>query len=223
MSFFELPLELRSQIYSHICIPRSVPFSDYRGFYLSCKRIKHEIEQEGKRFLGKYLTSLHEGLEAWHSDYNVRYTVPTDFLSMHHLRVSRKFDRGVRSCTHSDSIRFIFHMQPFLQLHLASITISLKHERWYIANQMVRIAFPIRWNAAQIVLILPKATSEEAVSIVSSISDWKKHGAKYELEMSYWPRWILPTQQGHNVRVVWTPWRAEEVDEKKLIRALQWL
>jgi hypothetical protein len=61
MSFFDLPTELRFQIYGLIAIPVTAPFSDFSGLYLSCHQIKAELDDESPRVLAAYLARIASG------------------------------------------------------------------------------------------------------------------------------------------------------------------
>ncbi|KAF2826975.1 hypothetical protein CC86DRAFT_382020 [Ophiobolus disseminans] len=58
MAFLNLLLELRFQVYSLIVASDTAPFSDYRGLYLSCKKVKAELDQEGPKIVQKIVADL---------------------------------------------------------------------------------------------------------------------------------------------------------------------
>ncbi|CAE7185786.1 hypothetical protein CFE70_006352 [Pyrenophora teres f. teres 0-1] len=83
-SFLQLPSEIRLQVYSHMAIPFTTPFSAYRGLYLSCRQIRAEMDDECGKILGEYLHTIKAGLE---DDVSTAMTIPGDFLSMQHVRL----------------------------------------------------------------------------------------------------------------------------------------
>jgi hypothetical protein len=52
MSFLELPLEMRYQVYDYMTIPHTEPSSNDHGNYLSCHQIKDEMESECRIVFG---------------------------------------------------------------------------------------------------------------------------------------------------------------------------
>jgi hypothetical protein len=58
MSFLNLPLELRFQIYGITADPSIAPFSEYQGLYLSCRQIKDEMDTELPRATNAHLARI---------------------------------------------------------------------------------------------------------------------------------------------------------------------
>jgi len=58
MRFLALPAELRNQVYGLIAISDVATFSAYAGLYMSCHRIKSEIDAEAPKVLETYLDSI---------------------------------------------------------------------------------------------------------------------------------------------------------------------
>jgi hypothetical protein len=56
MSFFQLPAEIRVDIYGLMALPFEVPVSEYRGLYMSCRQVKMEMDYECSKVLEKYVT-----------------------------------------------------------------------------------------------------------------------------------------------------------------------
>lgn len=238
MSFLALPTELRFQIYDYFCIPHHAPFAEYHGIYLSCKTIQRDIDKEGGRVFGAYLKRVQDSLATVHSTRVLGgdlWTIPTDFLSMHRMQLSPNPERP-SSCFCFFSKQLLKYVTAFQHLHLTSITISVQHENWWLAINVLdnlltffdthrdTSAHGIRFNTMTVVV--PRMDSEQAALCVAYAQRCRTFAAMQYLEGGEIPRfrWLVPEQQGQFVKGVWD-WEGEEeegVDEKELHRVLQW-
>ncbi|KAH7071374.1 hypothetical protein BKA63DRAFT_568510 [Paraphoma chrysanthemicola] len=123
MGFFDLAVELRFHIYNllAIAIPHSAPFSEYRGFYYTCRQIKCEIDQECGRFLRKHITLLQKNWKA-----TTRYAhfgaLPETwpYWSLQHIYLTLDPHAYFRMKQTNDD-----GFLPILNLHLESVSLAL--------------------------------------------------------------------------------------------------
>ncbi|KAH7079601.1 hypothetical protein FB567DRAFT_532992 [Paraphoma chrysanthemicola] len=173
MRYFDLPVELRFQIYDLLAktIPHSAPFSEYRGFYYTCRQIKCEIDQECGPVLRKHITLLQNNWKA-----TTRYanfgalpaTLP--YWSLQHLYLTLDPHAYFRRKQRNDD-----GFLPIFNLHLESVSIALfvdskSNASWeddgnwifyWVIYQLERRNAELQ--ARRIMVYLPKASKKMAM------------------------------------------------------------
>jgi hypothetical protein len=76
MSFLTLPRELRNQVYEYITNLNTHPFKSYSGFYLSCRRVKQEVDHEGAKVLARCIVELKSSFAAERGSSSTRTKYP---------------------------------------------------------------------------------------------------------------------------------------------------
>jgi hypothetical protein len=64
MPFLGLPREMRNMIYAHTAVFKDTHFSAYHGLYLSCRRVRTEMDEECGRVLTSHLNAIRAGMDA---------------------------------------------------------------------------------------------------------------------------------------------------------------
>lgn len=84
--FLRLPFELRLQVYGYIAeaVPRTTPMAMYSGFYLSCRQIKQEFEDEYMKAYTPYITHVANKLPPHEARL---LSIPSTFATAQHITI----------------------------------------------------------------------------------------------------------------------------------------
>lgn len=194
MAFFSLPAELRFQVYHYIAVPNVTQFYEYRGLYLSCKRIKAEIDQEGTKAINSCVAALNADM------HDVHITIASGLPSLH-LRLT--LDASVHRHTYERDYEGLFHQ--VLNLHIAALTIHTdlaapRRQRMYeqiVLLEKIFLHNNHNINAHQITLDFGHLQTNE-------LAGWPNfHGWDMRLEaLSGWKRkWLIDGQRDQKSRM----------------------
>jgi hypothetical protein len=186
MSFFDIPPEIRLEIYGYVANLNSAPFIDAHGLFLSCRQINDEMEHEGRKLLRSQYATTKRNLP---TGGGILFDIPTTFHQLRHLRIS--LSTAVFTTYGPPIDPYILdQLQVILGLDLDSLTVTVHEEAnapWsddnfeYIGRQILVRAMKgdSALKAQKLVVDLPQLTLWQAKSYIVSMADTTSHRVQW--------------------------------------------